>query len=205
MGTRGLVGFRYKNRYYLMYCHYDCYLSGVGVALLREIKTAMLNGTFETWIEQFKTVTIVDVSNSGGRNYLDTNEDMIYSEEEYDERDTEFFDINDMRIIRRSPRVSEMDKLREYCNTSVGEQHEGDWYCLLREVQGSFVRILTSQHLLLHAKYKEMTGDVFIEYSYVLDFDSDNFHVYTSKGFYKTVNLLDEKQIDNAILDFEEY
>lgn len=190
-----------------MYCHYDCYLSGVGIALLQEIKKAILDGTFETWMEQFKTVTIVDVSNRTGPNYLDTNEDMLYSddEEEHGEHDTEFFDINDMRVIRRGPRVSEMERLREYCNTSVGEQHEGDWYCLLRGVQGSLVKILTSQHLLLHSKFKEMTGDVFIEYSYVLDFDSNNFHVYTSKGFYKTVNLLDEKQIDNAILDFEEY
>ena len=37
MGTRGCIGFRYKNKDYLTYNHYDSYPDGIGVSILKEI------------------------------------------------------------------------------------------------------------------------------------------------------------------------
>jgi len=203
MGTRGLFGFRYKGRYYLMYNHWDSYFSGLGVKLLQEIKDAIDNGTFTQWIELFKSVTIVD-NNVDKENYLDTNEDCEDCEEEdYAKEDMvnkkEFYDKNNMKVIRRGPNQEDIKKLNNYIDLSVSSQSPSDWYCLLRKVQGSYKNILESQYLLLDCDIKSMTGNIFIEYTYILDFDSTNFHVYTPRGFYKTINLLDIGQINCAL------
>lgn len=215
MGTRGLFGFRYKGRYYLMYNHWDSYFSGLGIDLLKEIKEAIDNGTFNQWIELFKSITIVDDGKK--ENYLDTDEDY---EEEYCElcdtgkqeectkcnRDTsnmkEFYDKNNIKIIRREPNKEDIIKLNDYKDLTVSDQSAYDWYCLLRKVQGSFKKILESQYMLLNPNIKSITGDLFIEYSYILDFDSTNFYIYTRNGFYKTVNLLDNKQINETLNEF---
>jgi hypothetical protein len=54
MGTRGLYGFRYKGKYYLVYNHYDSYYSHLGNILLKEIKLMILENKFNEWIEKFK-------------------------------------------------------------------------------------------------------------------------------------------------------
>lgn len=46
MGTRGLFGFLYKGRYYMVYNQYDSYLEGLGRDLINEIQ----NGQLEEWI-----------------------------------------------------------------------------------------------------------------------------------------------------------
>jgi hypothetical protein len=56
MSTRGYFGFFYKGKYYLMYNHYDSFPSFLGRMLVEEIKRAIADGTFETWIEMFKNV-----------------------------------------------------------------------------------------------------------------------------------------------------
>ena len=206
MGTRGLFGFRYKGRYYLMYNHWDSYFSGLGVKLLQEIKEAIDNGTFTQWIELFKSVTIVN--NVNKENYLDTNEDCEdFNEDDCEEEEVmgdkkEFHDKNNMKILRREPNEEDIKKLSNYTDLSVSSQSPSDWYCLLRKVQGSLKNILESQYLLLDSDTKSMTGNIFIEYTYILDFDSTNFHIYTPRGFYKTVNLLDNEQINYALNNY---
>jgi hypothetical protein len=39
MGTRGLYAFRYKNRYYSVYVHSDAYLEGLGMTLLKWLRS----------------------------------------------------------------------------------------------------------------------------------------------------------------------
>lgn len=57
MGTRGIFGFRYKGKYYMVYNQYD---SGhMGAYLLEEIKAMMKNDQFDEWLELFLSLKIV--------------------------------------------------------------------------------------------------------------------------------------------------
>jgi hypothetical protein len=212
MGTRGLFGFRYKNRYYLIYNHYDSYYSYLGVKILKEIKEAIEKGKFIEWIELFKKITIINYSNKN--NYINTNSDypicdLIDNEDEeyanYDDNNEskeEYYDINKIKIINRTPNVDDINKLSKYCDTTVGNQTTMDWYCLTRGMQGSIKKVLKSGYLLLYPEFSNITGDLFIEYSYILDFESSTLQIYTKYGFVKTINLLDIKQINDAIAYF---
>jgi len=60
MGTHGLYGFIYKGRLYLTYCHYDGYLEGLGINLMREIKHAVETGLIQIWKQKMETIRIVN-------------------------------------------------------------------------------------------------------------------------------------------------
>jgi hypothetical protein len=49
MGTRGLFGFYYKGKYYLVYNHYGSYLEGLGMSIVQQIKQAIEDGKLEEW------------------------------------------------------------------------------------------------------------------------------------------------------------
>ena len=59
MGTRGLFGFRYQGKYYLVYNGFDSYFKGLGQRLLDELRLAMALGQFDAWLERFKQLKIV--------------------------------------------------------------------------------------------------------------------------------------------------
>lgn len=49
MGTRGLFGFYYNGKFYVVYNQYDSYRSILGVNIINEIKKVIENGNFEEW------------------------------------------------------------------------------------------------------------------------------------------------------------
>jgi hypothetical protein len=61
---------------------------------------------------------------------------------------------------------------------------------LLRNTQGSYQKVLESGYILTTHNYENcLTDDIFIEYSYVTNFDSMNFEYYTSEGHQFNVKL----------------
>ena len=59
MGTRGLFGFCYKGKYYIIYNHYDSYPQGLGNNLLKEIKKAIDAGLLNDWKEKIQGLVII--------------------------------------------------------------------------------------------------------------------------------------------------
>jgi len=69
MGTRGLYGFYYKGRFYLVYKHSDAYpdgSAGLGTQIAREIVEVGSDG-IARWREAFDRETIVFVQEEGSR------------------------------------------------------------------------------------------------------------------------------------------
>jgi len=56
MGTRGLFGFYWKGKFYVVYNHWDSYPSGLGAKILLEI----LDADLEKWKELLEQIVIVD-------------------------------------------------------------------------------------------------------------------------------------------------
>ena len=53
MGTRGLYGFYYNGKYYIVYNHDDSYYDGLGADLLKELKVQLEKyGNLQLWIHQ---------------------------------------------------------------------------------------------------------------------------------------------------------
>ena len=94
MGTRGLIGLRYKNKDKLTYNHFDSYPSELGVNILKELKA--FDGDLK---KVFKNIKLVEEG--------------------------------------KKPTAQEIKDYSEYSNTGVGEQTKKDWYCLLRDAQGT--------------------------------------------------------------------
>jgi hypothetical protein len=59
MGTRGLFGFYYKGKYYVVYNHFDSYPSYLGRNIVKEIKESIKNDSFKEWIEKLLKLKIV--------------------------------------------------------------------------------------------------------------------------------------------------
>lgn len=131
MGTRGLFGFYYKKKYYLVYNHLDSYPSGLGETLLREIIEMIKNNEIEKWIEML------------------TNIKIVYETDENE-----------------------------------------DWYKKLRNNQGSFKKTLDSGYILTKDQYQiNISGEIFLEYSYLLDFDNNIFKFFDNNGYQTKVKL----------------
>ena len=60
MGTRGLFGFYYKGKYYVVYNHFDSYPSGLGVDIVNELKWAIKAGKLDEWIALLEKIKIID-------------------------------------------------------------------------------------------------------------------------------------------------
>ena len=89
------------------------------------------------------------------------------------------------------PTNEDIEKLKEYTDLSVGCQSTKDWYCLMRKCQGSYEKILNSGYYVNNKDYskKDLLGDTFIEYSYVLNFDTNKFELYTNSGDHNEYEL----------------
>lgn len=139
MGTRGLLIFKHKGKYYSIYNHFDSYFEGLGINLVKEIKDAISNGTFDEWKNMLEKCKI------------------IFEDDE--------------------PTNDDKEKLKDVTDLTVSRQSSNDWYCLLRKTQGSYVEPLTLGYLKLsnHNLTIKPECDLFIEYTYTLDFDNNTF------------------------------
>lgn len=89
--------------------------------------------------------------------------------------------ISSLRIVTDDdiPSNEDIDKLKLYTNLSVSNQSTSDWYCLLRETQGSLTKIIEAGYVQLF-DYQE--GNIMIEYIYDIDLDNNIFAIsYPSK------------------------
>jgi hypothetical protein len=91
-----------------------------------------------------------------------------------------------------NPTDEDIEKLKEYTDLTVSSQSTSDWYCLMRKCQGSYERILNSGYYIKNEEYsKKNLTNTFIEYSYLLNFDTNKFELYTNSGDH------DEYELDN--------
>lgn len=132
MGTRGLFGFRYKGKYYMVYNHFDSYPEGLGADLVKQIKQAIKNGKIEEW--KNKVLEMEDISGT------------VPTEEQI--------------------------KFLETRTLNIGDDTT-DWYCLLKETQGSLQNMLDAKYFESYTNdYSEPSLNVFIEYCYVVNLDT---------------------------------
>jgi hypothetical protein len=159
MGTRGLFGFYYKGKYYLIYNHFDSYKEYLGKNLVNEIKAAIENETLSSWISMLENIIVIN------ENVPKPNEnDMV--------------EIITYYSLENIP----VDSQKIY-------QMKHDWYSILYPCQGSFIRVLRSGYLLNEDATDQLTGDIFIEHSYIINFDTNEFHYYKHNGKHKIYNL----------------
>ena len=71
-------------------------------------------------------------------------------------------------------------KLRPYTDLEVGHRSTSDWYCLLRNTQGSLVNILEAGYV---QEYLYDGNDCFIEYIYEVNTDANIFSIITPNVF----------------------
>lgn len=87
---------------------------------------------------------------------------------------------NMLRVDNDIPPTEEQKKLlAQYTNTRVGKQSTDDWYCLLRDTQGTPENILAARFFEPYDDY--MLDSLFCEWAYVLNLDTEELEVY--KGF----------------------
>lgn len=59
MGTRGLFGFFFRGKFYVVYNHFDSYPSGLGVALLQELIAAIEANRLDEWRCKLESIRVV--------------------------------------------------------------------------------------------------------------------------------------------------
>lgn len=79
-----------------------------------------------------------------------------------------------------------IDKLRPYTDLEVGTESTTDWYCLLRNTQGSLINILDAGYV---QAFHYVGGDCFIEYIYEINVDTNTFSIITPEVFELPVKL----------------
>ena len=85
--------------------------------------------------------------------------------------------IEKIRIVNGTePTTLDIQNLKKYTNLNVSTQSENDWYCLLRECQGSLKAVLESGYLMNHVNNKG--NPIFQEYGYLVNLDTNQFDYY---------------------------
>lgn len=79
------------------------------------------------------------------------------------------------------PTAEDIAALKPFTRLDVSKQSTSDWYCLLREAQGSLTAALESGYMLDNHTF--LAGSLFCEYAYILNLDSGKVEFY--KGFNK--------------------
>jgi hypothetical protein len=91
--------------------------------------------------------------------------------------------VRAIRLVKRGdkPTPADVEKLKPYTDLGVGNQSTSDWYCLLRNAQGSLKATIDSGYILDNATF--IHDSLFCEYAYILNLDTGNVEFY--KGFNK--------------------
>lgn len=79
-----------------------------------------------------------------------------------------------------TPTYEQITALKQYANTTVSAQSLDDWYCLLRECQGSPALTLEAGYIYGDTKLEPYRSGYFGEYTYVVDCDAKTF---TASGY----------------------
>ena len=80
------------------------------------------------------------------------------------------------------PTPEEIQKLQCYSNTSVSTGSLSDWYCLLRNCQGSLEKVLESGYIV-------NSGPAWEDFGYVLNFDTNKLDFYIGSELEQSYGL----------------
>jgi hypothetical protein len=141
MGTNGLFGFILHNIKYLIYVQYDAH--NLYDDLTKEIYIIMKH--YEN--------NIVSVKEAFQKLKIVTENDSPNDE---DIEKTKYFQSLTVGLV---PDAEPLDLLKadgdckRLHNLNIGEKSSQKWYCLLRECQGSFIKVLESGYVLQAEPY----------------------------------------------------
>lgn len=79
------------------------------------------------------------------------------------------------------PTQEQIAECKKYGDLGVSEQTEEDWYCLLRNSQGTFVPYLKGELKYMIDNRDFIADSLFCEWAYIVNLDTDKFEVW--KGF----------------------
>jgi hypothetical protein len=89
----------------------------------------------------------------------------------------------DIKIVdkEQKPTKADIAATKAHTNLEVSKQSTNDWYCLLRNLQGTIIARLKSGYILDASDF--ITQSLFCEWAYILNLDDEVFEVY--QGFQK--------------------
>jgi hypothetical protein len=99
-----------------------------------------------------------------------------------------------LQEAKNKPKPEAIEKCKPYTDLKVSYQNTGDWYCLTRNCQHSFINILDSGYFLNNG---EKSGLIFL-----LDFNTNSVRFY-GVDWEKKVNEYEKATIDE-IMEFED-
>ena len=144
MGTRGAVGFRLNGKDYITYNHWDSYPSGLGLAVIKDIKKIGLKG-------------MPDLPNY----------------------------IGNIELVKgnSTPTPEQIKNTEPWHNLTVSEQSYSDWYCLIRDAQGTLLPYMTGKLRYMVDSHDFLFDSLFCEYAYIINLDDLTLEFY--RGFNK--------------------
>ena len=95
---------------------------------------------------------------------------------------------------KNKPKPEAIEKCKSYTDLTVSYHNTGDWYCLTRNCQHSFINILDSGYFLNNGKK--------IGFIFLLDFNTNTVRYY-SKGYDDTEEEYEKATIDE-IMEFDD-
>ena len=102
--------------------------------------------------------------------------------------------FDNLQEAKNKPKPEAIEKCKPYTDLKVSYQNTGDWYCLTRNCQHSFINILDSGYFLNNG---EKSGLIFL-----LDFNTNSLRFY-GVDWEKKVNEYEKATIDE-IMEFED-
>jgi hypothetical protein len=101
--------------------------------------------------------------------------------------------LENLKIINEDigvPTEDDIKKLSKYTYLGVSNGNTCDWYCLLRNCQGSLIEVLESGYLLNCCP----SGEMYESYAYVVNFDTGCFDFYINEKLDESIKLCDLKR-----------
>lgn len=95
--------------------------------------------------------------------------------------------MNIVVVDDKPPTSEDIEKLARYTNLSVSRRSTSDWYCLLRDTQGSMENVLASGYIC--NAVNSAGSPLFEEYAYILNFDTNQLDFYEGDTFVRGYNL----------------
>lgn len=110
-------------------------------------------------------------------------------------------EFDNLQDAKNKPRPEAIEKCKPYTDLTVSYQNTGDWYCLTRNCQHSFINILDSGYFLNNG---QKTGLIFL-----LDFNTNSVRFY-HVSCDKTQGALGKKEVEynkatiDEIMEFDD-